>query len=63
MRALLVDTGDKVQIADAMNGASSKSRLMPAWKIGTAIIRPGFRQQTIFAATPTGYDGWAVAAA
>jgi hypothetical protein len=40
MRALLVVTGDKVQIADAMNGASSKSRLKPAWKIGTAIIRP-----------------------
>jgi hypothetical protein len=29
-RALVVVTGDKVQIADAMNGASSKSLLMPA---------------------------------
>jgi hypothetical protein len=32
MPALLVVTGDKVQIAEAMNGASGKSRLMPAWK-------------------------------
>jgi hypothetical protein len=52
MRALVVVTGDKVQIADAVNGASSKSLLIQHETSEQRLFGPGF-QQAIFAATTT----------